>query len=173
MLLFAYGSLLNPDSAERALQRPLAASGLVCAELSGYRLCWTSIQRIAVAGIGELDASFLNLRADAPARTPGVLLSIDASEFARLRTREKGYSVHRVECQTEAGKRLSAVTFVDERLVPATLPPAPKAYLVKIEQGLAQLSPAFAAAYRAALPAPPGWVEGEYAFVDPGQKAHT
>lgn len=173
MLLFAYGSLLNPESAERALLRSFTGAELITAELPDYALCWTSIHRIAVEGVGELAASFLNLRPQAGARALGALLVIDAAEFARLCAREKGYSVHHVQCRTETGQWSSAVTFVDERPTPRIFPPAPSAYLSKIEAGLKQLPASFATAYRAALPEPAGWVAGNYGFVDPEQKSHT
>ncbi len=83
MQLFVYGSLLNPDSAERALQRRPAPGQLVPASLAGYRLAWNSIHRIATDACGEIDASFLNLVADPAATVPGCLLAIDDAEFAR------------------------------------------------------------------------------------------
>ena len=174
MQLFVYGSLLNPDSAERALQRRPAPGQLVPASLAGYRLAWNSIHRIATDACGEIDASFLNLVADPTATVPGCLLAIDDAEFARLCLREKGYTACRLTCLSATGESLAARVFIDERPLPAQLPPVPAGYLAKIEAGLALLPAAFAAAWRAALPAPPlPLIAGDYRFVDSAQKANT
>ena len=58
MLLFAYGSLLNPESAERALHRSFTGADLIGAELPDYALCWTSIHLIAVKRVPPLSALF-------------------------------------------------------------------------------------------------------------------
>ena len=174
MKLFVYGSLLNPDSAERALQRRPNLSDLTFAVLPGYQLAWNSIHRIHTKLTGDINASFLNL-VIAPGETvPGQLLDIDSDEFARLCRREKGYSVHCLDCRDATGQITSARVFIDERPVPQELPLVLTGYLDKIHAGLAWLEPDFAAAYLAALPPPPlPLIDGDYSFVDSEQKANT
>ena len=174
MKLFAYGSLLSPESAERALQRRFAPGDLEAAELPGYRLTWHSVHRVHTPVTGDIDASFLNVEAADGFSVPGQLLAINEAEFARLRRREKGYSVQRLACRKATGQIVPAMVFVDERPMPSTQPPVLAGYLAKIRAGLEALAPDFTAAYLAALPDPPlPLVEGDYHFVDPEQKANT
>lgn len=174
MKLFVYGSLLNPDSAERALQRRPGPGQLAPATLPGYRLAWNSIHRIHTAATGDIYASFLNLIATPGETAPGCLLDINDAEFARLCLREKGYIAHHLNCHDTAGDIVPAHVFIDKRPLPAELPPVLAGYLAKIEVGLALLPADFAASWREALPSPPlPLIEGEYRFVDSEQKANT
>jgi hypothetical protein len=174
MKLFVYGSLLNPDSAERALQRRLRPGQFTPATLPGYQMAWNSIQRIHTAATGKITSAFLNLVAAPGDAAPGCLLDIDDGEFARLCQREQGYTPHQLDCRDAAGKTIPARVFIDQRPPPHPLPPVLASYLAKIEAGLATLPAPFAAAWRAALPPPPlPLLEGDYRFVDPAQRANT
>ncbi|MDR2837402.1 MAG: gamma-glutamylcyclotransferase [Azonexus sp.] len=173
MKLFVYGSLLNPDSAGRALKRRPGPEQLTPVTLPGYRLIWNSISRIHSATAGEIDASFLNLAAAPGVSAPGCLLDIDADELARLCQREKGYVAREIDCLTATGEVVAALAFIDERPPPSRLPPVLAAYLAKIEAGLALLPPDFAVAWRAALPPPQALIDGDYYFVDGAQRDNT
>jgi hypothetical protein len=102
LAVFAYGSLVSPQSFESTLGRP--AGQLVSARLAGWRRCWSVVRdnlaaekTFARAEDGELPPWIvgLNLERDDggdPALAPnGALVEVDEAELDRLDLREIRY----------------------------------------------------------------------------------
>jgi hypothetical protein len=98
--LFAYGSLVSPDSASRTLRRQVEASAPL--RLEGWRRCWSTMRdnhssekTFARRSDGSLPGHVLGLNlepSDDPDEAPnGVLLELGEEELARLDVRELRY----------------------------------------------------------------------------------
>jgi hypothetical protein len=176
--LFAYGSLVNRASAERALGRPVSPGDLLFAELAGYRLAWSSRQRVQVPALGRsVDAAFLNIEPDPDAFVPGVLMAVSDEELARVATREKGYRRVDVSAgiRTDTGTQAAPVfSFVFPPSSAADDGYMLDAYLDKVRQGWRELGADRLAQFDrvAALPPLPH-AAGAYRFVDPSQDKLT
>lgn len=176
--VFAYGSLMNPASAERALQRPLTAHEVQAVELPGYVRVWDSRHRVFSEQLGrESDAAFLNL-AEAPGETVnGMLYTVSAAELARLAAREKGYAAVDVGPALGFAAAEPVWTFIDRRgLGDGADCIFLEAYEAKVLSACAPLGEAFLARYRATTRAPAAHlprVPGAYRFVDPVQRSLT
>lgn len=92
--VFAYGSLLDPESAGRTLGAAPALAAYVPARLRGWRRAWTVADRVRLDDDGrEVSAVFLDLEADVASVTPGALLRVDAAGLQALEKRERHYDV--------------------------------------------------------------------------------
>lgn len=98
--LFAYGSLVSPESAALTLGRPVEASAPL--RLPGWRRRWSTVRdnhawekTFARSSDGSLPGHVLGLNlepSDDPAEAPnGVLLELSEAELARLDVRELRY----------------------------------------------------------------------------------
>lgn len=115
--LFAYGSLVSPESASRTLRRPVEPSAVV--RLAGWRRRWSTMRdnlacekTFARRSDGELLGHVLGLNlepsdddADAP---NGVVLELSESELERLDARELRYD------RVEVGERIERPVHLDE-----------------------------------------------------------
>lgn len=98
--LFAYGSLVSPESASATLGRPVEASAVI--RLAGWRRRWSTVRdnhacekTFARRGDGEMLGHVLGLNLEPSgddAQAPnGVLLELDEAELERLDVREMRY----------------------------------------------------------------------------------
>lgn len=121
--VFAYGSLLLPESASRTLDRPVLMEDYVPARVFGWRRTWALLDRVRSSSDGsEQRARFLDLERQDGACTAGALLRITPDELARLKLRERNYLLEDIGAVTqvvhgrplaEGGRRHSRiVTFV-------------------------------------------------------------
>jgi hypothetical protein len=115
--LFAFGSLVSPESAERTLGRPVEVTGIV--RLTGLRRRWTTMRdnhasekTFARRSDGSLPSHVLGLNlepSDDPAEAPnGVLLELSEQELERLDVRELRYDRFAV------GEKLERPAHLDE-----------------------------------------------------------
>lgn len=180
--VFAYGSLMNPASAERALQRPLAPHEIQAMELPGYVRVWDSRHRVFCEALGrETDAAFLNLAAAPGESAIGMVYTVSPAELERLAAREKGYG------RVDVGPALGfppdepVWTFIDPRgLGEGSAGDGDcvflDAYEAKVLTACAPLGEAFVARYRASTRPPAAHlprVPGAYRFADPVQRSLT
>jgi hypothetical protein len=176
--LFAYGSLVNRASAARALGRLPSPAELVPAELAGYRLAWSSRQRVYVEATGQMiDAAFLNLEPAPHSAAQGLLIPVSGDELERVAKREKGYRCIDVGTGIRAAVALQAP-------VHAFMSPPPAdamagcclldGYLDKVRQGWREFDADRLARFdREAVLPPLPRVAGPYRFVDPEQRQLT
>ncbi len=92
--IFGYGSLLNPSSAARTMQRQLHESELRLVMLDGYRRTWGYVTDTHF--VGDPDGTttptvFLDVAEDAATGCNGLLLALSADELDRMDRRERGY----------------------------------------------------------------------------------
>lgn len=115
--LFAYGSLVSPESASRTLGRPLEATAIV--RLGGWRRRWSTMRdnhasekTFARRSDGSLPGHVLGLNlepSDDPDEAPnGVLLELSADELDRLDVRELRYD------RFAAGEHVERPAHLDE-----------------------------------------------------------
>lgn len=92
--IFAYGSLVNFDSAERTLHRKLADSDVTLAWLADYTRVWDYKSTVYADSLHKKEtAVFLNLRPESSARVNGIVFRVDEDELDSLRKREANYSL--------------------------------------------------------------------------------
>jgi len=165
-VVFGYGSLINPASANRTLQRPTDPAPFPTAELTGYARQWDYTTRLHATDAPpgcEARGVALNVAPEAAAFCNGVLILVEPDELARLDLREAGYNRVDVTAQTRADGPLpwpepfTVWTYVarPERRV---LPPGafiPRHYLDIVREGLAQHGQAYADRFdQTTLPSP-------------------
>lgn len=87
-IIFGYGSIINKQSAEQTLQRPV---GLMYeAVLLNHIRNWSAREQVIVDGI-TLMAAFLNIQPKNNSYINGVCFPVTPDELARLDGREKSY----------------------------------------------------------------------------------
>lgn len=116
-VIFGYGSLINPRSAEKTLGRSLCRHQMSCATLSGYIRSWTApdcvkLQKAAGEQIRPCDALFLDLTANEGKSCGGIAIEVCQSELRMLDIREKGYERCPVDLTCSAGKKLQAYAYI-------------------------------------------------------------
>ena len=99
LAVFAYGSLVNPESAALTLGRPVEHAGL--ARLAGWRRSWSvardnratekTFARADDGSIPEFVVSLTLARSDAGGGANGALIEITEAEADRLDLRERRY----------------------------------------------------------------------------------
>lgn len=150
--LFAYGSLVSPESASRTLGRPVEPSAVV--RLAGWRRRWSTMRdnracekTFARRSDGELLGRVLGLNlepSDDDAEAPnGVVLELSESELERLDVREMRYD------RVEVGERIERPVHLDEifayRAKPAHFAPRPPADAAVISSYVSFVESAFEA----------------------------
>jgi hypothetical protein len=92
--LFVYGSLLNPASASRALNKEINYPDYEPASIQGYRRCWNIGEQVFSDNLQRvITGAFLNIEPQAESEVSGAFLQITQHELERLKLREKNYSV--------------------------------------------------------------------------------
>jgi cation transport regulator ChaC len=165
LALFAYGSLVNPESASATLGRAPARSA--AARLHGWRRRWSQVRdNVAVEktfarrsdGTVPRHVLGLNLEpSDVDAVAPnGVLLEVSEGELRRLDVREMRYD--RVEVEALAGFD-RVFTYTAKRANRAAEPPPGavviEAYVQGVERGFATLGMQQLALFRETTGPPP------------------
>lgn len=173
-VIFGYGSLINPRSAEKTLGRSLCRHEMGCVTLPGYLRSWTAPDCIKLQAsdqqIQPCDALFLDLTADAQKSCGGIAINICERELRMLDIREKGYERCPVELRCSAGKPLQAYAYI--------IPDAEKyhdgiilaRYKQMIDEALQTYPRSFAQRFwQDTLPSENPVVEGEYIFMHKAQ----
>jgi gamma-glutamylcyclotransferase (GGCT)/AIG2-like uncharacterized protein YtfP len=167
--LFAYGSLLSPESASRTLMRPITISDLVMTRIRGYKRTWTAPTDVIIAD-GDLEsvrtALFLDLSAHSGSHCNGALLRISDNEWERLDLREISYD--RIEIEAELDHRsIPAFTYVAPLERKASEGIVLSRYVELIEQALELYPKEFACEFwRTTANANLHLVHGTYRFSD-------
>ncbi len=153
LALFAYGSLVNPESAAHTLQRPVSPSGPF--RLHGWLRRWSTVRdnlrsekTFALAG-GELPEHFLGLNlepAPGDAAPPnGVLIELTEDELLRLDLREMRYERAEVTASLESSgfDRIFTYTARAEHFAPQPPPGAAiiASYVSAVESAFDSLGP--------------------------------
>lgn len=111
--VFAYGSLLNLNSAARTIGRPIDISDVTPCRLPGYRRNWGCWARARF--MDSPRTSFvivcLNVTPSENDATNGILIPVSEEEFENLRKREHGYDAVDVQVADDAGNVRTATTF--------------------------------------------------------------
>ncbi|MEM6504683.1 MAG: gamma-glutamylcyclotransferase family protein [Planctomycetota bacterium] len=168
-VIFGYGSLINPASANKTLGRGMVPDPFPTAVLLGYSRCWDYVSRLrreGAAGGGPARAIALNVTTD---DTPpdhacnGVLIHVTDDEIERLDLREEGYDRVDVTAQVTLDVTSSEMvghvvwTYVarpERRVLPAGAFIAER-YRQIVEEGLSLYGCAFADAFhRTTRPSP-------------------
>ncbi len=181
--VFGYGSMMDAESAARAVGRPLGADDLVPSHLHGYRRTWSLKERVLAESLGrEVTAVFLDLEPAPAVRVNGVVVEVSDAAFEKLKLREKNYDAvdvtARVEGSPAPGSGTKVYTFVSKpahRV--ATGEPAlfvMERYLEMVDRACRRLGPAFTRDYLAST-GEAGYprLPGRYTFVDPEQAKYV
>lgn len=172
-ILFAYGSLLNPDSASRALRREVRPEDYQPHDQTGYRRHWNAGERVFSTTLQqEITAIFLNLEPAADGIVTGADLCVSESEFLLLQQREKNYRMVSLGIDAKGG--LERFTFI-ARETAISRPDdtdtwLPVAYIDLVAHGCLRFGRLFSLRFAqttADIEFP--LLSGEYRFVDPLQ----
>lgn len=169
-VIFGYGSLINPRSAEKTLGRTLCQHEMGCATLPGYMRSWTAPDCVKLQSadnqIQSCHAVFLDLTLSAGKSCGGIAIEVCEHELRMLDIREQGYERHAVELICHEGKPLPAYAYM--------IPEAEKLhsgiilarYKQMIDEALQDYPDLFAQRFwRDTLPSDNEVVEGEYVFM--------
>ena len=173
-VVFGYGSLINPRSAEKTLGRSLCRHQMGCATLPGYLRSWTAPDCVKLQAndkqIHPCDALFLDLTANAGKSCGGIAIEVCERELRMLDIREKGYERCAVELRCHEGKPLKAYAYM--------IPDAEKfhhgvilaRYKQMIDEALRDYPTSFARRFwQDTLPSENPVIEGEYIFMHKAQ----
>ena len=180
MKVFAYGSLLDKDSAGNALGRSVEARDLVPVCLRGFRRTWGVVERVFSEYLDrEVVAAFLDIRRAPGEVVNGAVFSLTAGELARLEQREKNYLVIDVSRAIEPfGTQLRAeriVSFCGKRSlrpeeVTGEVVVLAK-YIERVQRACLLLGGAFVEEFeRTTAGIPYEIVSGAYRFIDENQE---
>jgi hypothetical protein len=173
--LFAYGSLMIPDSVSRALGRPVSLDEMKPAHLLGFRRAWQA--RVPVRSHAlkrEISGLFLDLR-PAPGRyVNGLILPVGRNDLTGLRLREAQYielDVTDRMCRPPAGR---VITFVADakhrRDRPGFETRVPQSYVDRIEKVCRAVSDQFQQEFWQTTAAiKTATFDGSYTFTEPEQ----
>jgi len=92
--LFGYGSLINPKSIKRTLEREIKAEDLIEALIHDYVRKWQLVDWVMIAEnnlVRSIPAIFLDLVRQIGARTNGILIPISEEELNKMDIRERNY----------------------------------------------------------------------------------
>lgn len=177
LAVFAYGSLMIPSSATRALGREIREDDYEPALLKRHRRTWRVRVPLWSGELGEQVAGvFLDVRPGNGFYLNGLLLEISQSELASLRLREAQYVERDVtdEIDCASGNQVRVVTFVGRPAYCRDLPPMkshiPQRYLSRIERACKRRGKGFLQEFhettdRARFPA----FNGAYKFISSAQ----
>lgn len=94
MYIFAYGSLINLKSANKAVGHTLKHLDLIPVTLLGYRRTWDLIETVhSIELDSNISAAFLNLTKSSGMYVNGVLIPINDAELDLIANREKNYEM--------------------------------------------------------------------------------
>ncbi|MDQ5882338.1 MAG: hypothetical protein QG616_2170 [Pseudomonadota bacterium] len=174
-LLFAYGSLLNPNSAARAIGRNISLTEYTLTEVVGYRRLWNCGEEVFSDSLQRtVTAVFLNLAPHAGFCVSGANLRVTKSELERLALREKNYYTHVLGIDAESG--LKHVTFLAraEAIVTPESPDTwlPSAYIDLVADGCQCFGREFSMKFTQTTDCVEfPLLSGAYRFTDPQQDA--
>ncbi len=177
----AYGSLLDPASASRAIGRPVSRDDLIPVEVHGFRRVWNLGEEVTLRESGaRCMAAFLNVVPEEGSRVRAAMLAVTPAELDRLRRRERHYDVLEVTDATRltggspvhSGGRVLLFRGMPEHLVDPADPEVRvlTRYAARVENAAQALAPAMATEIRESLvEVTMPREDGDYRFVDPGQ----
>jgi cation transport regulator ChaC len=183
--IFGYGSLLNKESASRALEEPSESIELLPAVLKGYRRSWTLKETVFSRELGkEVEAAFLDIREAAGSSVNGVLIAVDQDKLRHLSLREKNYDLiditdHiQVPGQSEFDKTSRVFTFrgtpshrIDNRTDSVYLLAS---YREKVLAGCQSLGADFVRSFQESTDEPEfPLLNGAYTFIDRAQARYV
>ncbi|RLJ19374.1 hypothetical protein DJ030_07065 [bacterium endosymbiont of Escarpia laminata] len=94
MHIFAYGSLINLDSASKAVGYSVNKSDVISAKLTGFKRTWDLVDTVYSNSLCKnVNAVFLNLTASTGMFVNGILISIKEKELSSIAKREKNYDI--------------------------------------------------------------------------------
>lgn len=173
-VIFGYGSLINPRSAEKTLGRSLCRHQMGCATLPGYLRSWTAPDCVKLQSsdnqIHPCDALFLDLTAYETRSCGGIAIEVCERELRMLDIREQGYERSLVELRCSEGKTIPAYAYM--------IPEAEKfhhgvilaRYKQMIDEALRDYPGSFAQRFwQDTLPSENPVIEGEYIFMHKAQ----
>lgn len=167
-LVFGYGSLMNPLSAEKTLHRPLCREDFHCAVLHDYVRSWTAPGCIRLQKNGSIrpcDALFLDLSHSPGRCCNGVVVEVSEVELLRLDIREQGYERCVVELEFTGGHCQEAFTYVMPECTKQYEGVIAAQYKQMIDEALRAFPADFAAEFwQTTQPSAAAIVEGEYVF---------
>lgn len=141
LAVFAYGSLMIPSSATRALGREVCDDDYEPALLRRHRRTWRVRVPLWSSELSrEVAGVFLDVRRGQGFYLNGLLLDVSQSELASLRLREAQYVERDVtdEIDCVSGGQVRVVTFVGRPAYCRDMPPLkshiPQRYLSRIER---------------------------------------
>lgn len=152
--VFGYGSLLDPDSIGRTLERSLSHEEIVPASLADYVRRWNVASDQSKVSRGYLDSSgerwlghivFLGIERMPGSVVPGGLVAVSDEELGRLDRRERNYDRITVEAHLAHGSTVETWTYLPS--APAEPPFNPATTVVRadyvelVDQALARLYP--------------------------------
>ena len=172
-VIFGYGSLINPRSAEKTLGRSLCSNELSCTTLPDHLRSWTARDCIKLkAGdqIRPCEALFLDLTASPGSSCGGVAIQVCERELRMLDTRENAYERCAVELMCSEGKLIQAFAYMmpeSEKIHQGIILAR---YKQIIDDALSEYPESFARRFwQDTAPTASQVVEGEYIFEHVGQ----
>ena len=93
LYIFGYGSIINPQSAEKTLRRNLNKNEIVECNLGKYERVWNVVDSVIISDSKHTltDAVFLNIQKNKDKLTNGVIIEISKVELERFDERERNY----------------------------------------------------------------------------------
>jgi hypothetical protein len=177
--VFVYGSLLDPASVSRTVQRPVTPDDLLDAVLLDHERDWgirIPVQSVSLGG--PVNARFLDVVPRPGAYVNGAVLAVSDADLRHLAAREAQYDVVDVSAQAIAPipPGATVVTFrgrADHRHDrPGVRSAVPERYREWVERTVAGRGALFAERFaRTTAAPPPESFPGEYTFSDPAQAA--
>lgn len=176
LFVFAYGSLMVPRSASRAIGRTIDVADMRPAYLEGFERCWRARAPLWSSDLKtEIAGLFLDLRATPGACVNGILIEISEDELVPLRMRESQYYEVDVTANLRNPKiKGRAISFVSapkaRRNIPGIQTLMPSRYLSRIEKACRMLGVDFLREFhRTTRPTRLPSFSGRYRFLDPKQ----
>jgi cation transport regulator ChaC len=106
--VFAYGSLINLESAYKTIGRSIGHSDIKAVRLNNYTRIWNYKSRIYSEHLNkEATAVYLNLICTPGKFVNGIVFKVNDEEFEKLKKRESNYDI--VDVSKEIGFNLSPV----------------------------------------------------------------
>lgn len=92
--VFAYGSLINEESAKMAKEDQRIPFQQIEAYLNGYKRNWSSIENIySEKNKSKITAAFLNIVPDNVTSVNGIIFPVNSKELENLKVRERNYQM--------------------------------------------------------------------------------
>jgi cation transport regulator ChaC len=152
--VFGYGSLLDPNSIGRTLERSMRQEDIVPASLAGYVRRWNVASDQSTVSRGYVDSSgerwlghivFLGIEPMRSSVVPGGLVAVSDEELGRLDRRERNYDRISVEAHLAHGSTVETWTYLPSDPAEPPFDPATTVvradYVELVDQALARLYP--------------------------------